>query len=145
MSRQMLSWNPLQELDRVQREVTRRFPEFCGTNGRRSQRQNPIDAWQDENSLLLTVDVPGIDPEKLEITVTEDKVTLKGERPVRELGDNQQWLLQEAQAGEFERTLKLPFEVDPEQTEATCEHGVLSLTLQRPQQQRPHKVTVKAV
>ena len=75
-------WNPWQELDQIQHEMGRLF-------GRRMGNASPrpafpaVNVWGDESSLVLTAEIPGVDPEKLDITVNRNTIVLGGTREVR--------------------------------------------------------------
>ena len=97
-----------------------------------------------EFELLLTTEIPGIDPAQLDITVTADTITIRGGRTAEPLKEGESFHRQERPTGQFVRTVQLPFEVDPEKTEAKCDKGVLQVKLSRPEQMKLKKVTVKS-
>lgn len=137
-------WNPLAELSRVQRDLNCLIPAGWRSLAAPATSQPAANIWQDENQVTLTLEVPGIDPENIDVTVTEEAVTLRIRRAERELAEGESWVRRERHAGEIGRTITLPCEVDPEKTDATYQHGILTLTLQRPEAHKPHKVKVKA-
>jgi HSP20 family protein len=100
---------------------------------------------QGEHSVVVTTELPGVEPQDLDVTVTAGMLTIRAQRPTQELSDGERWLLHERPRGVFERTIELPFEVDTANVVATFENGVLIVRLQRPEEQRPRKVEVKAV
>lgn len=103
-----------------------------------------INVWADEQAVYSEVDLPGVDVNKLDISVTEgNKLTIQGERPVLELA-NAVWHRQERGAGTFTRALTLPTMVDADKVEAKYENGVLALTLPRAEAAKPRKIAVKA-
>lgn len=137
------TWNPLRELSQLQQEFNR-VVSGIGTPFANASREYPaVNVHTSENSLLLTAELPGLDPEKLDINVTRDSVTLRGERPAEELAADETYHRRERGSGTFSRTITLPCEVDPSATEATYDRGVLKLRLSRPEEQKPHKVQVK--
>ena len=87
--------------------------------------------------------MPGLDPEKLDVNVTRDTITLKGERVAEQVAEGESFHRRERKAGGFNRTIQLPCEVDPSVTEASYERGVLRVTLGRPEELKARKVTVK--
>lgn len=136
-------WSPFRELSQLQQEFNR-VVSGLGNPFTNVQPEYPaINVHTNENSVLLTAEVPGLDAEKLDINVTRDTITLKGERPVAELGAEETYHRRERGAGAFSRTVTLPCEVDPSATEATYERGVLKVRLARPEELKPHRVSVK--
>jgi len=108
--------------------------------------QHPaVNVFAGSDDLLLSMELPGIDPEKLDITVVRDTLTLRGERAADAVQSGETFHRRERAAGSFARTVHLPFEVDATKTEATYDKGVLQVKLTRPESTRPKKVAVKAV
>lgn len=144
MNRVLTSFNPWREIDRLQEEMNRLF-----SNRRRSgwfgrAEFPPVNVWRDEHNIVLTAEVPGVEPDDLDLTVTGETVTIRGRRQPRELKEGEAWHRQERRVDAFTRSIELPFEVDSARAEATLEKGVLTLRLQRPETQKPKKVAVKA-
>jgi len=136
-------WDPWGELDQIHREMNRLFarPQL---NGGRSNVYPAVNLWANETELVLTAEIPGLDPEKLDLTVNPTSISLKGTRELPEPAEGETFYRQERSAAAFERTLELPFEVEPQSADATYEKGVLTLKIARPAAQQPQKVTVKA-
>jgi HSP20 family protein len=91
--------------------------------------------------------VPGMSPEHLEITYTDNTLTLSGTVPSAaesEQGQNATWYLHELWAGQFQRTVTLPFEIDPAQAQATFEDGIVRITLPKAEWAKPQKIAIKA-
>jgi HSP20 family protein len=85
-----------------------------------------INVWGDEQRLVLTAEVPGVDPAALGVNVLGDTLTVSGT----------------ADGHEFARSLQLPYRIDSERTEAQCKDGVLTVTLHRPEADKPRAITV---
>lgn len=109
-------------------------------------RQYPaVNVYAGNDDLVLAMELPGIDPEKLDITVVGDTLTLRGERAADDVQAGETYHRRERPVGTFARTVHLPFEVDATKTEATYDKGTLQVKLTRPESTRPKKVAVKAV
>lgn len=137
------AWNPWSDMQRLQSEMNRRFPPRGGAVFRAAESPL-VDVAQNEQGLLLTAELPGVDPATLELTVTSDTVTIAGRSQVPETVEGAAWARRERSLEPFSRTVELPVEVDPDRTEATCANGVLVLKLLRPVHHAPRKVTIKA-
>ncbi|MFQ5730430.1 MAG: Hsp20/alpha crystallin family protein [Planctomycetaceae bacterium] len=144
MARQLVNWNPWRELERLKTDFDSFFPTSPRRRGIAATEVPAVNVWQGADQVVLTAEVPGVSPEQMDVTVTADGVTLRIERPEAELQTGETWSLRERKTGSFERTIRLPFEIDTEHVEAVCEKGVLTLRLQRPESQKPHKVAVKS-
>ena len=110
-------------------------------------RPIPLDVYATPDEAVVIAAVPGMSPENLEITYTGNTLTLSGTLPSAaqsEQGQNATWYLRELWSGQFQRTVTLPFEVDPAQAEATFEHGIARITLPKADWAKPHKIAIKA-
>lgn len=103
-----------------------------------------LNVWEDEQALYVEADLPGIDPAKLDVTVTEgNHLTVQGERAAPEVA-GAVWVRQERPTGKFVRAVGLPALVDADRVEAKYENGVLRLTLPKHEAAKPRKIQVKA-
>jgi HSP20 family protein len=103
-----------------------------------------FNVWADEHSVFAEVDLPGIDPSKLDVSVIEgNRLTVQGERPVMEMA-NAVWHRQERGHGTFIREMTLPALVNVDKIEAKYENGVLRLTMPKHEAAKPRKIAIKA-
>lgn len=104
-----------------------------------------INLWEDDQSVFASIDLPGIDIARLDVSVTEgNQLTISGERPITEI-PNAVWLRQERPTGEFARVVTLPTMVDANRVEAVYENGILQMTMPKAEAAKPRKIAVKAV
>ena len=107
----------------------------------------PLDIYATPDEAVVIAAVPGMSPEHLEITYTQNTLTLSGAVPnvaESEQGQQATWYLRELWSGQFQRTVTLPFEVDASQAEATFEHGIVRITLPKAEWTKPQKIAIKA-
>lgn len=110
-------------------------------------RPIPLDVYATLDEAVVIAAVPGLHPENLEMTCTENALTLSGTVPgaaETEQGQHATWYLRELWSGRFQRTLTLPFEVDASKAEATFEHGIVRITLPKAEWAKPRKIAVTA-
>ena len=122
-----------------------RYAWSAGT--RAMARPFPLDVYATPEEAVVIAAVPGMSPEQLEITFADNTLTLSGSVPSwaeSEQGQNATWYLRELWSGQFQRTVTLPFEVDPAQAEATFEHGIVRITLPKAEWAKPQKIAIKA-
>ncbi|MHC4715942.1 MAG: Hsp20/alpha crystallin family protein [Planctomycetota bacterium] len=136
------SWNPWRRLRELEHEMRRAFRE-----AERPRRgvYPPVNIWTSAEGAVVTAELPGVDPQDLEIEAVKNTLTLRGEIKVAEPAEGQVWHRRERPSGAFARTVELPFPIDPDSVEATCHDGVLEVRLQRPEEQKPRKIAVKVV
>lgn len=103
-----------------------------------------LNVWTSEDSALVTAEIPGIEPEDIEILVVNDTLTLRGNRKAEVLPEGATCHRQERASGKFSRTLQLPFRIEPAQVEAAFRKGVLEITLPRAAEDKPRKISVRA-
>ena len=137
-------WDPWREIGQLQNEMSRMLAGARAYNAFDQREFPPVNLYVNDHDLLLTLEVPGIDPAQVDVTVTGDTVHLRGERPAETAQPGQSFHRRERAAGQFSREVRLPFEVDPSKTEAAYERGVLTVRMARPESVKPKKVTVKS-
>ncbi|MBN2451963.1 MAG: Hsp20/alpha crystallin family protein [Lentisphaeria bacterium] len=130
-------------MDRLQRELNRLFEPLAGVV-RAGGNFPAVNIWTGEDEALLTAELPGIDPAKIEVSVKNDTVTVRGSRELEELRSGESYVRQERGAGTFVRSFALPFPVDSEKVTAQYRVGILQLRLPRSESDKPRKITVKA-
>ena len=132
--------DPFQEMRRLQDEVNR----LVSSAGPRPAPGFPaINAFAKEDGIVITAELPGVDPGGLDVSVFRDTLTLRGTREP-EAADPRSYHRRERRQGQFVRTVTLPFRVDPDRVEANMEHGVLRLTLHRPEEDKPRRIAIRA-
>ena len=136
-------WDPWRELDQLRSEMNRLWA-GSGYVPQSGPAEFPaVNIWRGNHGVTLAAELPGLDPEGLDITVTTDSVTISGDRPVEELKAGESYHRRERATEPFSRTLELPFEVNPQQAEAIYEKGILMLRLHRPEEQKSRKIRIR--
>ena len=147
MPNQSQTWSPLRELDRFKRDFDELLDRFLG--GRLS-RQAPgngpaLESYVDNGKLIVRADLPGIDPKDVQVTATGDQLTIRGRREQQREEKGRDFIHREVAYGSFERFVKLPGGVNPEQIKASYRNGVLELTVPMPEQSQTRKVPIQSV
>jgi HSP20 family protein len=102
-----------------------------------------IDIIDREGEVVLRAELPGVAKEDLDVTVTDDRVTLKAHSSFEEKEEKGDYYRREMSYGEYQRTVALPHAVDGEKARATFNDGVLELTLPKVEKTSRKKVTVE--
>lgn len=103
-----------------------------------------IDAYQTDDTVVIKAPVAGVKPDDLEISITDDVVTIKGARHNEVQVAQDSYLAQECYWGTFSRSYLLPFSVESEKAEAKLENGILTITLPKPEQTKTKVIKIKA-
>lgn len=102
----------------------------------------PLESYLRDGELVVRVDVPGISPESLDISVEGDRLTVKGERKSSMQEDKGGRAYREVMYGAFERTVTLPWDVDADSVRAACNNGVLEITMKAPEKVGAKKIPI---
>ena len=140
--------HPLSELATVRREMNGLLRSFdralSGPTSAAASAVPPFNLHEAEDAVILTAELPGLEPEAVEVSVKADEVTVSGEWPTPEAPEGGQWLRRERPRGRFARSLRLPFTPPADGVEAEFRRGVLTLVLHKPTENQPRRIEVKA-
>ncbi|MBN1993279.1 MAG: Hsp20/alpha crystallin family protein [Anaerolineae bacterium] len=137
--------SPWVEMERLQREMNRLFSDsFSLAGGRTAPNYPAMNVWTNEDGAVVTAELPGINPNDIDISVVGDTLTLSGERQPEALGEGDKYHRRERGCGKFNRAFQLPFKVEADKVDAIFDKGVLHLSLPRAEADKPRKITVKS-
>ncbi|MFH0712752.1 MAG: Hsp20/alpha crystallin family protein [Candidatus Jorgensenbacteria bacterium] len=108
-----------------------------------SEGQLTVDVYQDKEGIIVQSTVAGIDPNDLEINITNESVTIRGKREKIEKIEDKDYFYQECFWGRFSRSIILPEEVDPEKSTAVLRNGVLTIKMPKLNRKKAKKLKVK--
>lgn len=103
-----------------------------------------VDMYETDEDVVVKTAIPGIDSEDLDISITGDTLTIKGETKSEEEVEEEDYICRERHYGAFSRSLSIPVPVVPEDAEAEMKDGVLTLTLPKAEEVKPKAIEVKA-
>ena len=104
----------------------------------------PIDVHETADELVVTAALPGMKADDVEITITGQTLTLRGEMKADEEISRDQYLYRERRFGSFSRTLQLPVRVQGDRAEATFTDGVLRLGIPKAEEVKPRQIRISA-
>jgi len=135
LTHHLAPWNPFSELARMREDMGRFFADspFSPMQWQQFQRlPGPsVDIDETEKEIIVSAEIPGVNPAELDVTVDETKVTISGE--IRRSTDRSEegYRMTERRYGRFSRTIPLPAEVKPDEAVANYSHGVLEIRMNK--------------
>jgi len=131
----------------IPRSVDELFNRFWGgltSNARTQQAWRPaIDILETPQAYVMHAEIPGINPDDIDVTLAGETVTIRGEKQLPEKLDDQTWYMSERIPGHFERCFTLPAAVSADDIEAEAHNGVLTVKVMKAQEAQPHRIKVR--
>lgn len=135
----MTRWDVFAELSSLREQLDR----LLGRGGRAATWAPAMDVHDKGDTFVVRADVPGIDPEDIELVVEGDKLTLRGERRSVEEVDEEHTYRLEQRYGRFERSVTLPAGSDVGGITALCDKGVLEVRVPKTAETKPRRLTIR--
>ena len=135
--------SPWRDMRRMRREMNR-WMNRTGTGLAAAPAYPAMNVWTNQDGAVITAELPGFDPESLDISVVNDTLTVSGHRCAEDVGEGARYHRRERRCGRFTRSFQLPFLVEGDEVEASFENGVLEIDLPRAEADKPKKITVRA-
>ncbi len=132
------------EMDQLQREMSRLMDPSYETRSFSPLSYPAVNIWTNEDDLIVSAELPGIKADDIDLNITADSLVLSGERKPAEVGEGIRYHRQERSFGRFNRSIQLPFMVDPGKAKAVFKNGILEISLVRAEADKPKKIAVKA-
>lgn len=141
----LVRWEPFRELAALQSEMGRWMGQFAGAtpgNGQSSTWLPAVDAWETEDELVLSFDLPGIPESKIAVELDENVLTVSGERERTSEHSNERFYRFERRFGTFSRSITLPQGVKEDAIDARYANGVLEVRVPKPEEQKPKRIQI---
>ena len=139
----LVRWDPFREVTAVQNELSRLMNGLLEGNGRETQAWVPtLDVWETENELVYAFDLPGLSQDQISIEVEDGALTVSAQRERKQEISRESFHRFERRFGSFARTVGLPQGVSEDAIKASYEHGVLQISVPKPEQQKPKRIEV---
>ena len=149
----MMRWDPFQDLRSAQDEMAQMSPMLAhalGLHNRQASGRTATTAWapaldisERKDAYLVTVELPGLKAENLDITMEDGLLTIQGERELTSESSEQQFHRVEGHYGAFRRAITLPAHVMAEGIEASFEDGVLQILVPKAEEAKPKRIQVR--
>jgi len=149
----MMRWDPFQDLRSAQEEMAQMSPMLAHALGLHTQQgsdRTATTAWapaldisERKDAYLVTVELPGVEADDLQITLEDGLLTIQGERHFAHDSSEQQFHRVERRYGAFRRSITLPAHVMAEGIEASFEDGVLQIMVPKMEEAKPKRIQVR--
>jgi len=139
-------WDDFPTLSNLRRQMNRLFEGYLPgpvEGGTAFDWWPPVNIVETPETVVLTAEVPGLEPKDIEISVVGDTVTIKGERHTEKEEKGKTWYRREIAGGRFTRSFTLPVAIDAEHVDAVQKAGLLTVTLPKRAEARSKRIEVK--
>lgn len=148
MSSGIVRWDPVREMVSLRDAMNRLFEDSfvrpAGWLAPFDGGQLAVDIIESTDEITVKASVPGVKPEDIDISLSGEMLTIKGETKAEQKSEGRNFIRQERRYGAFERTLSLPTPVIADKTKAEFENGELTLTLPKAEAAKPKTIRIKA-
>jgi HSP20 family protein len=146
---ELAEWGPFREASRLRREMDNLWDQYFGSGrrffGAKEEEWLPaVDVAEAADKITVKAEVPGLEPKDIDISLTGDILTIKGEKKSEREEKKENYHLVERSYGSFSRSLKLPAAVQADKIEASYKQGVLTVTCPKQEVVKPKTIKVKA-
>ena len=138
-----MHYEPFVMLRDINREMNRLM------RARQQEQANPVSNWvppvdvrEEKDRFYLSLDLPGVDPKAIQVSMEKGVLEISGERKASEVGEETRYHSQERVQGAFKRRFKLPDSADDSEISAKSEHGVLEIVIKKREEQVPRRITI---
>jgi HSP20 family protein len=143
-------WDPFRELNTLQNQMNRLFQDSFGLTPSSRPGEEfmtagfvpPVDVYEDEHSIKLRLEVPGVNENELDVRIENNTLSVRGERNFNKEEKEENFHRIERRYGSFQRSFTLPNTVDTEHVSANYQNGVLELTLQKRAEAKPKQIKI---
>jgi len=144
----MIRWDPVQEMDLLQRDINRLFNDTTAPRRERSGSAEAmwapaVNSYEDKDAFTLSFDLPGIDPGDVKVNLDKDVLTIAGTRKLENEAKRENYQRIECAFGSFSRSFTLPATVNAERIEARLENGVLKVRLPKREESKPKQIDIR--
>jgi len=144
----LVRWEPFRDLTEVRDVMDRVFDHGFGRpwpllRWEPAEAQLPIDLYETDDAVAVTASLPGVKPDDVQVSVTGNTLTIRGETKTATEENGGNYYRQERRSGAFQRVITLPVRVEADKAEATFEDGVLKLELPKAAEVKATTIEVK--
>ena len=147
MAWEISPWRPFREIERMRREMDRLWDSFFERTPARVEEAvewlPTLDVSETKNDYVVKAELPGMDPKDIDISLTNDLLTIKGEKKQEKEEKEENYHLIERSYGSFTRSVRLPGQVQSDKINAHFKNGVLKVTFPKTEEAKKKEIKIK--
>ena len=137
----LIKWTPfLSEFDDMDKMMESMLP---AVRGNQFGYTPAVDMYEDKDNIIIETQLGGIDPEKVDISIENNVLTIKGESEKKSEVEDKNYYRKEIRRGSFYRSIPLPTKVDGEKAQAVNEDGMLKITVPKVSEVKPKTIKIQ--
>ena len=148
-------WRPFTDVSRWERDMDRMMEDFFGRRARSWWPENwfprhemevrapALDVFEDKDDVVVKAELPGIDKENIEVNLTDNRLTIKGEKKKEEEIKEENYYRSERSYGSFVRSVELPKAVLADKVKASFKNGILEVRVPKTEEAKAKEIKVK--
>jgi HSP20 family protein len=146
----IIRWSPVRELEEMRRNLDKLFGEYGEpvsrqhliSKGAPASLVPSIDIFERKGEIVIKADLPGIEKDQIDLSITKDTLTVKAEAQKEEEIAKEDYYVQERSFGTYIRTIQLPQDVDPAKAKASFKNGVLEIVFPKKEEAKATEIKV---
>jgi len=132
----LVKWNPWREMEAF-------FPaSWLSNDGGMGRWEPAVDILDDKDKIVIKAELPGVDKKDIKVDLKDHVLTLSGERSYENEVKEDNYYHRERSFGKFQRSFRLPVNLDPDKIKADYKDGVLKIDIPKPEEEKPKQITV---
>jgi HSP20 family protein len=141
----IIRWDPSRDISTMQDSMDKFFDDYFGRYSKNIEGYGAIDVnmVQTDDNVIVKASVPGVNPEDIDISITGDTLTIRGETKEDEETKEGNYHIKEMRYGSFARSILLPNQVVVDKAVAEFKDGILKLTLPKAEEVKPKTIKIK--
>ncbi|MBI4688098.1 MAG: Hsp20/alpha crystallin family protein [Nitrospirae bacterium] len=150
----LIRWTPAKELESIRRDMERLMEDFVEpfgrrrawlprTAGERGVIAPNVDVYDRKTEVVVRVELPGVEKENVDLTITNESISIKGELKKTEGVKDEDYYCSECSYGGFQRTIPMPVEIDASKAKASFKNGILEVVLPKLEAAKAKEVKLK--
>ena len=147
----LVKWTPIRELEDMRRDLDKLFGDFFEPAARRRFGIKPhepgvvvpsVDVFERQGEIVVKADIPGVEKENIDITISKEHLTIKGEVKKEEEVRQEDYYSLERSFGSFSRAIPLPADADGSKAKASFKNGVLEVVFPKKEEAKQSEIKV---
>jgi HSP20 family protein len=147
MVRDLMRWDPFREITSLRDEIDRLFDSFFGRQTSMTSREGfwvpAIDVEETDSEYIVKAEVPGLKKDEVKISISNDTLTISGERKMEKEEKGKTYHKIEMNYGKFERTIRFPGEVLADKAKASYKDGILSVSVPKSEKAKVKELEIQ--